>query len=71
MVTETETCAHSWAIEPAHRRDHGGVHPMSPGVCRLCGEVREFENSIDKKIRFGGQLIKPKGQSGGSFDSGG
>ena len=34
-------CHHHWVIEPANG-------PMSRGVCRLCQEVREFENSINE-----------------------
>ena len=31
-------CAHHWMIETSQG-------PMSKGVCRLCGENREFNNS--------------------------
>lgn len=34
-------CHHHWVIEAANG-------PMSRGVCRLCQEVREFENSINE-----------------------
>ena len=39
MATETAICRHHWIIEAA-------AGPSSPGVCRLCGEVREFSNSV-------------------------
>jgi hypothetical protein len=32
-------CAHHWLIEPAKG-------PTSVGVCKLCGEVREFSNQF-------------------------
>ena len=32
-------CVHHWAIE-------AGGQPYSVGVCKLCGETREFENFI-------------------------
>ncbi len=36
----TEACCHHWAIQPA-------TGPISQGVCRLCGEVREFKNYVE------------------------
>ena len=45
MLQETQapatqsTCCHYWIIQPA-----GG--PVSLGMCQLCLETREFENSI-------------------------
>ena len=36
----TATCCHHWAIQPA-------TGPVSQGVCRLCGEVREFKNYVE------------------------
>ena len=36
----TETCTHHWSIQPA-------TGPVSQGVCRLCGEVREFKNYVE------------------------
>ncbi len=36
----TTQCAHHWLIETA-------AGPLSKGVCRLCGEEREFTNSTD------------------------
>ena len=38
---ETPVCAHHWVIEP-------NDHPTSLGVCRLCKEVREFNNFIER-----------------------
>ena len=35
-------CAHHWLIETA-------AGPASKGVCRLCGEEREFSNSVGPK----------------------
>jgi len=34
----TTRCAHHWIIETA-------TGPVSKGMCRLCGEEREFSNS--------------------------
>ena len=36
----TATCTHHWTIQPA-------TGPVSQGVCRLCGEVREFKNYVE------------------------
>ena len=36
----TEACCHHWTIQPA-------TGPVSQGVCRLCGEVREFKNYVE------------------------
>ena len=36
----TPTCCHHWTIQPA-------TGPISQGVCRLCGEVREFKNYVE------------------------
>ena len=34
------TCCHHWTIQPA-------TGPVSQGVCKLCGEVREFKNYVE------------------------
>ncbi len=36
----TAQCAHHWIIETPNG-------PISKGKCQLCGEEREFNNSID------------------------
>lgn len=33
-------CRHHWVIQTADG-------PVSPGVCQLCGEVREFKNYVE------------------------
>ena len=33
-------CCHHWSIQPA-------TGPVSQGVCKLCGEVREFKNYVE------------------------
>jgi len=33
----TEKCIHHWMIDPP-------IEPTSKGVCKHCGEEREFEN---------------------------
>lgn len=35
-------CVHHWVIVPA-----GG--PVSTGVCRKCGNVKEFKNTVREK----------------------
>ena len=35
---EVKTCQHYWVIEAASG-------PISRGVCKVCGEEREFQNS--------------------------
>ena len=37
---DPEVCCHHWAIQPA-------TGPLSQGVCRICGEVREFKNYVE------------------------
>ena len=39
-LDEVVTCTHHWIIE----RPEG---PISKGRCRLCGEEREFANSVE------------------------
>ena len=36
----TTHCPHHWIIESA-------AGPISKGKCKLCGETREFGNSVD------------------------
>lgn len=38
---EAAVCAHHWVLEP-------NDHPTSLGVCRLCKEVKEFNNFIER-----------------------
>lgn len=33
-------CRHHWVIQPA-------TGPISPGVCQICGENREFKNYVE------------------------
>ncbi len=33
-------CRHHWVIQPADG-------PMSNGVCRICGETRDFQNYVE------------------------
>ena len=47
MATETLPPVHHWIIPAA-------AGPTSPGVCRLCGEEREFENWLEPKA-WGGR----------------
>ena len=39
-IQEEPTCQHHWVID----RPSG---PLSKGVCRLCGENREFQNYVE------------------------
>ena len=49
-------CTHHWVIESANG-------PLSEGVCRRCGERREFTNSIDSPPWLRGSwTIHPKVQ---------
>jgi len=43
MVKEVEAikCLHHWIIEPA-------TGPKSQGVCRLCHEVKDFQNYVER-----------------------
>ena len=53
MTTTTQECTHHWMIATAN--GPGG----SKGVCRRCGEVREFQNSIDTGDKFA--IFKARG----------
>lgn len=35
-----DKCRHHWLIQPANG-------PISEGVCQVCGENREFKNSVE------------------------
>ena len=37
---ELPSCRHHWVIQPA-------TGPVSPGVCQICAEVREFKNYVE------------------------
>jgi hypothetical protein len=39
LVVEEEICAHHWLIESPNG-------PTSRGTCKVCGELREFKNSV-------------------------
>ncbi len=39
-LDEVVDCKHHWAIERANG-------PISKGTCRVCGEEREFNNSVE------------------------
>ena len=39
-IMETPTCRHQWLIDSP-------AGPSSKGVCRLCGEERDFQNYIE------------------------
>lgn len=43
VVSAPEGCVHIWNIAPANGH-------TSPGVCRKCGEVRDFLNSCDEVL---------------------
>ncbi len=49
-MTNTQ-CAHHWVIETA-------TGPVSKGKCQLCGEEREFSNSV----QFMATYWKPQAQ---------
>ena len=37
---DSPQCMHYWVIQPADG-------PVSPGICRSCGERREFKNYVE------------------------
>ena len=39
------TCPHHWDVETPHG-------PLSRGVCRLCGEAKDFPNGIENALDF-------------------
>jgi len=41
----TPRCPHFWDIQPAEG-------PVSQGVCRICGQEREFKNSFDPPVNW-------------------
>ena len=50
---EVVVCTHHWIIQPPEG-------PVSQGRCRLCGEEREFSNSVDTP--YGGWNPQNKGE---------
>ena len=50
-MTKQQACVHHWEIAPA-AFDSG---PTSEGVCRKCGAVREFRNSIPMTTQLYGR----------------
>lgn len=51
VSTQTAGCAHFWRIESPRG-------PLSRGVCKLCGEEREFRNSLPLS-RWDGEAERP------------
>ncbi len=58
-VREEAVCRHHWKIE----RPSG---PVSKGVCRNCGEVRNFHNYIEGSSWGGSDKVLLENLSGGS-----
>ncbi len=61
-LNEVLACAHHWIIATSEG-------PVSKGRCRLCGEEREFSNSIEYHVGTShlsprGRTQKPPDQSG-------
>ena len=50
-MTKQQTCAHHWKIAPAAFESG----PTSEGVCRKCGAVGEFKNSIPMTTQLYGR----------------
>ena len=48
-LEEVVDCMHHWAIERANG-------PISKGTCRVCGEEREFRNSIETRGGWTGKV---------------
>ncbi len=67
--TDPSPCRHYWVIQPA-------VGPLSLGVCQVCGENREFHNSIgnyawdDYKLGFRAGLDRLTMEVQGASDRG-
>ena len=57
----TETCVHYWMIEPSNGH-------KSPGVCKHCGETREFTNSFERKYDEMGNLRSKRNDLDGHGD---
>ncbi len=51
-LDEVVACPHHWEIESANG-------PISKGTCRVCGEEREFNNSVET---WGGWNPQNKGE---------
>jgi hypothetical protein len=60
---EESTCAHYWLIDSAEGH-------ISRGVCKFCGEEREFLNSVPAyaSLRPGAGFFDLPGLSGVTFD---
>ena len=50
-----EVCCHHWVIQPADG-------PISNGLCRVCGESREFKNYVESAT-WGDSRITNKNSS--------
>lgn len=48
------TCCHHWIIQPAEG-------PLSLGVCRVCGENREFRNYLGDSSWYESNLVSRPG----------
>ncbi len=66
LVEEKETvqtaCKHHWIIGYPEG-------PISRGICRICGEQREFRNSIDTSLREDNMWTHSLSGGGTSLDS--
>ena len=51
----TTVCRHHWVIQPADG-------PVSNGLCRVCGETREFKNYVESAT-WGDSRITTKNSS--------
>ncbi len=57
-TTESSTCRHHWVIDSP-------AGPVSNGICRLCGEVREFRNSLEDSYWRGDDVTLGHVSTGG------
>ncbi len=53
---EKETCIHYWIIDPPYG-------PVSDGVCRKCGDVKQFQNYLPRSTWDTEQKDESKSES--------
>lgn len=67
---DRSTCCHHWVIQPASG-------PLSLGVCQMCGENREFKNSLgdtswdDFNLAFRSEIDTSSREADDQEDTGG
>jgi hypothetical protein len=59
MAEEEPTCRHHWVIESPHGA-------TSHGICKICGEERDFQNSASDTLWEGDPMRSISRMGGGS-----